>query len=138
MTSSTYLEGVRDQYEDYPYPFRDPNAEKTELRPTVLELLDYLNFKCFRGEQNYSGFRALVAGGGTGDAAIFLAEQLRDRDAEIFYLDISSASRKIAQERAQVRGLDNITWIQGSILDLPEMDIGRFDYINCCGVLHHL
>ena len=138
MTSSTYLEGVRDQYEDYPYPLRDPNAEKTELRPTVLEFLDYLNFKCFRGEQNYSGFRALVAGGGTGDAAIFLAEQLRDRDAEIVYLDISSASRKIAQERAQVRGLDNITWIQGSILDLPEMDIGRFDYINCCGVLHHL
>lgn len=138
MTASNYLKGVREQYEDYPYPARDPNAEKKELKPTYLEFLDYLNFKCFKGGQSYSGFRALVAGGGTGDAAIFLAEQLRDRDAEVVYIDISSASRAIAQERARIRGLENITWIQGSILDIPEMDIGRFDYINCCGVLHHL
>lgn len=138
MTDSIYLKGVREQYEDFPYPARDPNDEKKRLRSTDLELLDYLNFKCFKGKQSYSRFRALVAGGGTGDAAIFLAEQLRDRDAEICYLDISSASRAIAQERARIRGLDNITWLQASILDIPEMDIGEFDYINCSGVLHHL
>jgi ubiquinone/menaquinone biosynthesis C-methylase UbiE len=138
MAGSNYLQGVKDQYEDYPYPRRDPNDEKTRLLPTDLELLDYLNFKCFEGKQNYSGFRALVAGGGTGDAAIFLAEQLRDRDAEIVYLDISHASRTIAEERARIRGLENITWVQASILDIPELDIGVFDYINCSGVLHHL
>ena len=138
MTASNYLKNVREQYEDYPYPARDPNDEKTRLLPTGLELLDYLNFHCFKGAQSFSPFRALVAGGGTGDAAIFLGEQLRDRDAEVVYLDISSASRAVAQERARIRGLENITWLQGSILDLPDLDIGDFDYINCSGVLHHL
>jgi SAM-dependent methyltransferase len=138
MTTSNYLKNVREQYEEYPYPARNPEDEKTRLIPTGLEFLDYLNFKCFKGAQGFSRFRALVAGGGTGDAAIFLGEQLRDRDAEVVYLDISSASRRIAEERARVRGLNNITWIQGSILDLPELDIGEFDYINCSGVLHHL
>ena len=138
MTESNYLKGVRAQYEDYPYPQRDPDDERIRLRSTDLELLDYLNFQCFEGKQDFSNFRALVAGGGTGDAAIFLAEQLRDRNAEVVYLDISSASRAIAEQRARIRGLDNITWLHGSILDIPDMDIGEFDYINCSGVLHHL
>jgi hypothetical protein len=34
--------------------------------------------------------------------------------------------------------LDNIKWIQGSLLDIPRLNMGRFDYINCSGVLHHL
>lgn len=29
MTASNYLKNVREQYEDYPYPARDPNDEKT-------------------------------------------------------------------------------------------------------------
>jgi hypothetical protein len=37
-----------------------------------------------------------------------------------------------------VRGLANITWHQNSLLDLPSLGLGAFDYINCCGVLHHL
>jgi SAM-dependent methyltransferase len=37
-----------------------------------------------------------------------------------------------------VRGLDNIRFITGSLLDLPALGLGRFDYIDCCGVLHHL
>ncbi|MCE7897582.1 MAG: class I SAM-dependent methyltransferase, partial [Gammaproteobacteria bacterium PRO8] len=37
-----------------------------------------------------------------------------------------------------MRGLGNITWITASILDLPQLGLGRFDYIECCGVLHHL
>ena len=32
----------------------------------------------------------------------------------------------------------NIRWISGSLLDVPTMGIGPFDYINCTGVLHHL
>ncbi|MEE8516964.1 MAG: class I SAM-dependent methyltransferase, partial [Alphaproteobacteria bacterium] len=57
---------------------------------------------------------------------------------EIVYLDISSTSSSIAKKRAQKRKLNNIRWLEGSILDLPEMDLGSFDYINCSGVLHHL
>src|SRR4029077_12450879 len=50
----------------------------------------------------------------------------------------SLASRRIAEARAKVRGLSNIRFHTGSLLDLPRLDLGRFDYIDCCGVLHHL
>jgi 2-polyprenyl-3-methyl-5-hydroxy-6-metoxy-1,4-benzoquinol methylase len=84
-------------------------------------------------------FRALIAGGGTGDAAIFLAAQLRDTDADIVCLDLSDASLAIARERAALRGLQQrIRWIHGSILDLARLGLGSFDYISCLGVLHHL
>ena len=76
--------------------------------------------------------------GGTGDATIFLAEQLRGTDAEIVHLDMSHASILLAQERAKIRGLTNITWVQYSLLSLPALGLGKFDYINCSGVLHHL
>jgi hypothetical protein len=37
-----------------------------------------------------------------------------------------------------MRGLTNIDWVEGSLLDLPALGLGPFDYIDCCGVLHHL
>lgn len=139
MNQPAYLENVREQYENYPYPLRKPEEEKTRLRAPILESLDRLNHYGFEGRRNFhKNFRALVAGGGTGDAAIFLAEQLRDTEAEIVYLDISTASMNIAKERAKVRGLNNIAWHHASILDAPNLNLGKFDYINCSGVLHHL
>jgi SAM-dependent methyltransferase len=79
-----------------------------------------------------------MAGGGTGDATIFLAQQLRHTDARVVHLDLSAASIAIAQRRAQIRGLDNITWIHDSLLNLPQLGLAPFDYVGCSGVLHHL
>ena len=69
-----------------------------------------------------------------------LAQHLQDAGcpAEIVYLDLSTASRAIAEARAKARGLDNIRFLNGSLLDLPQLGLGLFDYIDCCGVLHHL
>src|SRR5207237_7568409 len=53
-------------------------------------------------------------------------------------LDISEKSNEIARRRAEVRKLANITWVHGSVLDLPSLKLGPFDYINCVGVLHHM
>jgi SAM-dependent methyltransferase len=134
-----YLQEVRNQYENYPYPYRDPEDEKTCLIYTLDAFLEKINHYCYQGKQDFNNFRALVAGGGTGSAAIFLAEQLRHKkNAEIVYLDISKQSMNVAKKRAAIRGLKNITWIHNSILNLPDLDIGTFDYINCVGVLHHL
>ncbi len=130
---------VKQQYEAFPYPPRNPADERQRLLRTVGDDLAELNHYCFKGKQNFQDrFRCLVAGGGTGDAAIFLAEQLRDTNAEIVYLDMSAASRQVAEQRAQVRGLGNIQWITASLLDIPRLGLGTFDYINCSGVLHHL
>lgn len=136
---AAYLVDVRNQYENYPYPLRNPEEEKTKLRGPILECLDRLNYYGFGGRRNFhQHFRALIAGGGTGDAAVFLGEQLKDTEAEIVYLDISTASMDIARKRAEVRGITNIQWHHASILDISHLNLGKFDYINCSGVLHHL
>lgn len=137
--ATPYLESVRDQYEDLPYPLRNPQEEKSRLRDPFYDALELINYYCFEGRQNFqNGFRALVAGAGTGDTVIYLAEQLRHANAEIVYLDISRASMNIAKERAAIRKLTNITWASHSLLEIPSLDLGKFDYINCSGVLHHL
>lgn len=139
MTSPDYLPDVKAQYEIYPYPPRNPEQEKTRLRMSLLDALDVLNYYGFGGRKDFtSGVRVLVAGGGTGDAVIALAEQLRGTDSEIVYLDLSEASMEVARRRAEVRGLENITWRNGSLLGVSRDGLGEFDYINCTGVLHHL
>ena len=129
---------VRAQYEAYPYPARDPAEEAERLivgSPShLLEIEHYV-----RGGRAAGDLRALVAGGGTGDGAIMLAQQLAQRGrGHVTYVDISAASLAIARERAKVRGLGNIEFHQGSLLDLPRLFPGPYDYVDCCGVLHHL
>jgi len=134
-----YLPQVRSQYEALPYPPCNPEDDRQRLVLTWLEDLPMINHYCFAGKQSFrNGFRALVAGGGTGDATIFLAEQLRATDAQIVHLDMSEASIALAKERARIRGLSNITWVHDSLLNLPYLGLAPFDYINCSGVLHHL
>lgn len=130
---------VRAQYEELPYPHRDPKDEKKRLVTGSPSHLAELRHHLFRGQLPIDRpFKVLVAGGGTGDALIMLAQQLADEGvhSDIHYLDLSKASRAIAEERASLRGLDSITFHTGSLLDAPKL--GLFDYIDCCGVLHHL
>jgi SAM-dependent methyltransferase len=135
------MDDVRAQYEALPYPARDPRDEAIRLITGTPSHILEINHYLFSGRLNFTrSFRALVAGGGTGDACIMLAQQLADRrcPAEVHYLDISMASRQICEGRAKARGLRNIHFHTGSLLDLPSMAIGQFDYIDCTGVLHHL
>ncbi|WP_373087161.1 class I SAM-dependent methyltransferase [Sneathiella sp.] len=132
---------VKRQYEKYPYPPRNPADEKNRLIEGSPSHLDEVNHYLFAGKRDFSGpFRALEAGGGTGDAAIMLAQHLADRgdQSHVLYLDLSAASRVVAEARAEVRGLTNIEFRTASLLDLPDMGLAHFDYIDCCGVLHHL
>ncbi|RMF38092.1 MAG: class I SAM-dependent methyltransferase [Alphaproteobacteria bacterium] len=133
------MDEVAAQYEHYPYPERDPADEARRLitgSPSDLAEIDHF---LFGGKRDWrQPFRALVAGGGTGDGLIQLAQQLDDTGcpAEITYLDLSHAARGVAEARAKARGLSGIRFLTGDILQAPEL--GRFDYVDCCGVLHHL
>jgi len=130
---------VRDQYEAYPYPSRNPADEAKRLIVGSPSNLLEINHYLFGGRRDFTQpFRALVAGGGTGDATIMLAQQLADAGGAGEVLDLSAASRGIAEARAEARGLTNIRFVQGSLLDLEKLGLGSFDYIDCCGVLHHL
>ncbi|WP_306116187.1 MULTISPECIES: bifunctional 2-polyprenyl-6-hydroxyphenol methylase/3-demethylubiquinol 3-O-methyltransferase UbiG [unclassified Roseovarius] len=130
---------VKDQYEAYPYPERNPKDEAKRLisgSPShPLEIDHFL----FAGQRDWTKpLRALAAGGGTGDGLIQLAQMLTQtgKSYEITYVDLSRASRKVAEARAAARQLKNIRFVTGSLLDAA--DLGVFDYIDCCGVLHHL
>ncbi|MEH6545258.1 MAG: class I SAM-dependent methyltransferase [Sneathiella sp.] len=132
---------VKRQYEEYPYPPRDPADEHSRLIEGSPSHLGELNHYLYSGKRDFSKpFRALVAGGGTGDAAIMLAQHLSDHGdrGTVTYLDLSSASRAVAESRAKARGLENMEFYTGSLLEFPEMGFLPFDYIDCCGVLHHL
>lgn len=134
-----YLPKVQSQYENYPYPPCDPEKEHHSFSGTHIDALPVINHLCYGGRRDYSRpARALVAGGGTGNSTICLAEQLQAGGGEVVYLDLSSASMAIAQRRAEIRGLQNITFHQASLLDAPGMALGEFDIISCTGVLHHL
>jgi SAM-dependent methyltransferase len=129
------------QYEAYPYPRRDPRDEAKRLvvgSPGHLAEVDYWIFGARRPASR--PLNALVVGGGTGDGTIMLAQHLASagRPGSVTWLDRSAAALQIAQARAAARGLSNIVWQQSSLLDLPGSGLGPFDYIDCCGVLHHL
>jgi SAM-dependent methyltransferase len=129
------------QYEALPYPPRDPRDEAKRLiigSPGHLHEIDHWIFGARRPASR--PLNGLIAGGGTGDATIMLAQQLAgaERPGTVTWLDRSSASLRVAQARATARRLTNIVWEQRSLLDLPASGLGPFDYIDCCGVLHHL
>lgn len=129
------------QYEAYPYPKRDPREEARRMivgSPSHIREIDHWVFNAARPAS--LPLHALIAGGGTGDATVMLGQQMTrlNRPGRVTWLDRSSASLRIARDRARVRGLTNIAWEQRSLLDLPESGLGLFDYIDCCGVLHHL
>ena len=140
MTDATDAQ-LAAQYEAYPYPERDPRDERKRLvvgSPSHLREVDFWVFGATRPRQR--PLHALVAGGGSGDGTIMLATHLAraGRPGSVTYLDRSEAALKIARARAEARGLTNIDFRTGSLLDLPTLGLGPFDYIDCCGVLHHL
>jgi SAM-dependent methyltransferase len=133
------MDPVAEQYETYPYPAREPADEAKRLivgSPSDPAEIDHF---LFGGARDWSKpFRALVAGGGTGDALVMMAQRLTDAGApyELVYLDRSQASRRIAEARIAARGLGGVRFHTGDLLDAA--GLGPFDYVDCCGVLHHL
>jgi SAM-dependent methyltransferase len=161
------VQHVSEQYEALPFPPRRAADERTRLTPihSSLASLAEVSHFAFQGRfrRRFCGldrrpFRALVAGAGTGDATVQLAHELAGlhqlwpgcayNRSEVVHLDLSSASVRLATDRLRVRGLldgrrsgrssPSVRLLAASLLSLPGLGIGTFDYINLCGVLHHL
>ena len=92
---STADRALRAHYEALPYPARDPADEATRLIAGSPSHLDEINHYVFAGRLDLGApFRALIAGGGTGDGAIMLAQQLADGGdgGRVLYTDLSRAA----------------------------------------------
>jgi SAM-dependent methyltransferase len=139
--TKTVSQTVQNQYEDLPYPYRNPEDEVEKLILSGAEFRDQLNHYCYDGKQQFAGnYRVLLAGGGTGDSLVQWAITLRNNpEAEIVYVDFSTASRKVAEARIAKHDLTHkVKFITDSLLNIGNLELGKFDFINCTGVLHHL
>lgn len=140
--------GVRDPYENFPRPFRDPEDDRKRMLVTPMDDLAAVNRYCWRGRRDFDEeFRILVVDDGTGDAAVFLAVQAaRLPKVEIVYLAPNAESGDITRRRlrnqAERLGLPEmekkVDFRLGSLLEVESVNIGRFDYIHCGGVSHRL
>lgn len=113
---------VRQQYEEDPYPRWVCAAPPGD--PIVL--------KDRRPDQ---AFDVLIAGCGTGQSTVEFARQTPP--ARVLAIDLSVASLCYAQRMARRYGLANVEFAQADITRLAAI-ARQFDYIDACGVLHHL
>jgi SAM-dependent methyltransferase len=85
-------------------------------------------------------FEVLIAGCGTGQQAV-QAALAYGPSARVLAIDLSAASLAYGQRMAERLGAHNIAFAQADLLTLDRLGpqfVGRFDVIECTGVLHHL
>lgn len=82
----------------------------------------------------WAGKRVLEVGCGIGTDTINFARA----GAEVTAVDLSERSLEIARTRAQVYGLNNITFVQSNVEDLTQsIATSLFDLVYSFGVIHH-
>jgi len=122
------VESVRNHYERWPFPDTFFSSRegllllkhvKEILKPDPSKKLNVIDVGC-----------------GTGHSAIALAGQFTD--VRFVGLDLSSTAIQKAELYAREKGLKNITFVQGDILDRDRLPPGLFDLMISTGVLHHI
>ena len=126
---------VQDQYENYPYPRWIKSAQPFKQQ-TVNERIQEMKLSVFSTE-NYGidSPKILVAGCGTGQHSIEVAQ--RFKNSEVFALDLSRVSLAYAKRKSEELELKNISYMQADIMDLGNLK-DKYDIISCVGVLHHM
>uniref|UniRef100_A0A0K2TYR7 Methyltransferase domain-containing protein n=2 Tax=Lepeophtheirus salmonis TaxID=72036 RepID=A0A0K2TYR7_LEPSM len=133
---------VLDHYMNYPYPYIKPKQDDTKSPPPIygatLQEINHYFYNGFGDLGRTGTFRIIIAGGGTGSSLLHYSYIFRNLNVQIVYLDFSKKSLDIARARAENYGFYNISFIHSSIFNIPKLNLGIFDYIDCYGVLHHL
>ena len=125
---------VQAQYEENPYPRWTAHIDNDAVSPAQIFMgaCSDVDIAAFGEPEKCS---LLIAGCGTGRTAI--EESLLWRSGELLAMDLSTASLAFGQRRAEELGLDHITFVQGDVLELAQLE-PSFDYISCMGVLPHM
>jgi SAM-dependent methyltransferase len=130
-------EAVARQYEQSPYPrwLSVGVVAPARLRRMLGQFFNAAELEFLDGT-----FEVLIAGCGTGQQAVQAALAYGPR-ARVLAIDLSAASLAYAARMAAHFGAGNIAFAQAdlqTIADVGSEYIGRFDVIECTGVLHHL
>jgi SAM-dependent methyltransferase len=129
--ASPVTQAVAEQYASWPFPIwrRLMSPPGESLRGF------YRNFGPGAEDWLPEKPEILVAGGGTGREALRMSRWAPE--GRVTAIDISNTSLAYARERCAANGATNIEFHQRDLLTVAEM--GRsFDFISCCGVLHHI
>jgi SAM-dependent methyltransferase len=89
---------------------------------------------CTGQKPQRQAIRILDAGCGTGCSTEYLVHL--NPQAEVVGIDLSAEALAVARERCQRSGADRAEFHHLSLFDVDQLP-GKFDFINCVGVLHH-
>jgi SAM-dependent methyltransferase len=121
-------ERVKEMYEAHPFPHRaDP------FDPEWIEMSRRYFYYLGATPERFKDAFVLDAGCGTGEKSLYMAG-LGAR--QVIGVDLSATSVRNAQENAIRYGARNLTFQNGSVLNLP-FDDDSFDIVHSQGVLHH-
>jgi SAM-dependent methyltransferase len=126
---------VRNQYEENPYPVWVGVPQPQKLSTLEAELVAKFPHAPIRARKDNSHTDILIAGCGTGQQAVEIAEQYAG--ASVLAVDLSLASLCYAKRQTEALGLRNVEYAQADILQLGALD-RSFDLIVSTGVLHHM
>lgn len=98
---------------------------RRRLEPDGADLIPFLR----------PGVAVLDCGCGPGTVTADIAERVPG--GEVIGLDLDASQVRLGRERAQERGLANLTFEQGDVYQLP-FDDGRFDAVFSHALLEHL
>jgi len=130
------INNIRQQFDNAPYP-RIPLETSPKNNYQTLYLHNLVTAYYIRNQKviETEGKVILDAGCGSGYKSLILAEA--NPGAKIVGIDLSEESVKLARERLQYHGIENIEFHALSIEELPSLN-QQFDYINCDEVLYLL
>jgi SAM-dependent methyltransferase len=129
--ASPITDAVAEQYAEWPFP-----AWRRLMSPPGESLKGfYRNFAPDAEHWIPDDAEILVAGCGTGREALRLARWVPL--GRVTAIDISATSLAYAEDRCTAGGAASIRFEQRDLHDVAELG-KRFDFISCCGVLHHL
>lgn len=131
---SIISKNVKQQYEENPYPrWKNPTIT-TPI--SVKNFFDINNIQANKFDENdFKEPKILIAGCGTGQHAINTAS--RFKDSYVIALDLSFNSLAYAKRKSDEFEINNISFIQGDILDINILN-DQFDIIESVGVIHHM
>jgi 2-polyprenyl-3-methyl-5-hydroxy-6-metoxy-1,4-benzoquinol methylase len=133
---SELIEKIRQQFDNAPYP-RIPLETSPKNNYQTLYLHNLVTAYYIRNQKviETEGKVILDAGCGSGYKSLVLAEA--NPGAKIVGIDLSEESVKLARQRLQYHGFENIEFHALSIEELPSLN-QQFDYINNDEVLYLL
>jgi tetratricopeptide (TPR) repeat protein/2-polyprenyl-3-methyl-5-hydroxy-6-metoxy-1,4-benzoquinol methylase len=126
---------VQKQYEENPYP----RWVRATPAPEAKDIVGYLSQKfplsSFKRHGTSGCVDVLVAGCGTGQHSIEVAQKFQR--TKLLAVDLRMNSLAYAKRKTQELGLTSIDYAQADLLKLESLG-RRFDVIEAIGVLHHL